>query len=391
MPTSSCPEFSEEATQSRNASEMEDTLLCSDCMSRNRSALVLTKALSLKRTNTSHFETKTFAASIRSLKYKCGGIMMKLLISISIVFFLNSHILFASTGDRAFEVRDSAELQILEAYRAGQLPLPNNGMGNGLQIGMSCLTGMFQTVSDGRNAKLEQQQSAADQLLSMSEKFTDLGRQCRNDLGAELMKLEQAQLEFNNQQSLYPIELSDLELDYDDAVANIENQCLTTSNQQFAEFKANESNPNRVLTTEDGGAKAYFGRAKRINTFRDLFNRDCLSQQAGALERAYKRWKNAERRMAIEQKNASEQLASVTRQIEFAQSQTIRNCAESKDQLEAQEAIIRNVQAQAADNVQRDNRNGVMNQGLSCLTGFVNAMGGSSSPDATNKNPNSNL
>lgn len=258
-----------------------------------------------------------------------------------------------------------------------------------LNNGTSCLNGIINQTSQGLTAKFEQQQNEANSLVGIADKFFELGKQCRNDLGDGLIKFEQAKLALLQEQNKIDANIKRQEIEYKKALLGVKRQCDATANTQFASVKESAADPNRVITARDGGLKALNGRNRRINKFRKLFYDNCM---ADPLTIEGVRIAGLEMSVNIQElqanlKSATDAMASTTKQIEFTQDLTLKNCAEGEEQLAYQEQIIRATNAQAAALVKKQNTFGLLGQGMSCIFGPNSVVPGFA-PDATgNRQP----
>ena len=292
---------------------------------------------------------------------------MKKLISLLSFSFLISPSVYANQNFNGLP--DDTEL----TFTVGELKqMQSSSSGsNFFGGGKSCLNSMIDQVSQGMTSKFEQQQQEANSLMGISEKFANLAKECRNDLGQDLIKFEQSKLDLEKAKNGLNASMKKQEIEYKRALLGVKRQCDSTANQQFGQMKAATTNPNAVVSAQQGGPRALFGRNKRVNKFRKLFYDSCMADPITIEEMRIAGLEMAANVEEIQAnlKSANDTFASVTKQIEFSQDLTVRNCAEGKDQLEYQERLIKSVNAQAVAMVKKQNMFGLLGAGIDCIFG----------------------
>lgn len=234
--------------------------------------------------------------------------------------------------------------------------------------GAGCMQNMLQQVNEGQTSAYELQQQETNALMGISEKYLEHARTCDNEIYKHLDAYRESKLEHEKNQNMLALKIKRQELEYRKAVHAVERQCQENSTTEWTTFKEGmssgiENNPVNLI-----------GKNQRLNNMRPLFYDNCMAQTTTVTQ---VQDLSDEMRLNIEEiyagfENSVDTLKSVTQRLRQNQDMAIKQCLQGREQLEYQEAMIRNQNAAAQAHLKKQNLLGLLGAAYSCFDGPSN-------------------
>ncbi len=263
-------------------------------------------------------------------------------------------ILFSSS--LAFS-QSGATMQIPIAEYQQMLMQQNSGQG--------CLQNMLQQVNDGATQAYEIQQNQTNNLMGIAEKYYEHAKTCDNELYKHLDEWEKAKLEHKKNKNMLSIKIRRQELEYRKALHQVERECEANSTEQWQTYK------EQMSSGIDNNPVNLIGKNQRLNNMRPLFYDGCMAKNT-TIDQIQDL--SDEMKLNIEEvyagfDNSVDTMRSVTERLRRNQELSVKQCLQGREQLEYQEAMIRNQNAAAESHMRKQNLMGLLGAAYTCFNG----------------------
>ena len=302
---------------------------------------------------------------------------MKYLIS-AILFIATTPALSQSDDKSLMSVTAEEQLFILQNRASGgQLTGSAGGIGGG------CFQGMANATKNAMSNSLEAQTDESNRLLGLAEEYYTQEQECGNRL--QEIKNEAANLkaEYENKLRDLPTKIELQQIEYEDAVAAVEQECESTSGSIFQQWKQAQS--TGIVTAQMGGLRALIGRQGNINQFQKLFYDNCITSQSNIdrVNRLGRKLAANTRLLQNEIESAANLLNTQTQNLSFNQGQTVKNCLEQKKVMDYKKRVIANTAKSTYTMARTNNFLGLIGGVAQCIGGMSNRQGLNPSTNST--------
>ncbi len=237
--------------------------------------------------------------------------------------------------------------------------------------GQGCLQRMIEQVNQGATSAYEIQQQQTNALMGIAEKYYEHAKTCDNEIYKHLDAYRVAKLEHEKNENMLAIKIKRQELEYRKSLHAVERQCQENSTAEWTEFKSQmssgvENNPVNLI-----------GKNQRLNNMRPLFYDGCMAQRTTVdqLQDLSDEMRLNVEEIYAEFENSADTMRSVSQRLRQNQDLAIKQCLQGREQLEYQEAMIRNQNAAAEAHLRKQNLLGLLGASYSCFNAPTNQNG----------------
>lgn len=238
-----------------------------------------------------------------------------------------------------------------------------------------CTAQMLDNNSASIAATLEAQTNETNVLIALSKQYFEHEQTCGNQIAALNTQLNDANTEHENMKAKLPMLIQQQQLEYEEAVLAIQQDCEATSGEVFRKWKLAQS--TGVVGADQGALNGLVDRQQVVNGYAKLFYDDCLASETNL-----KRVQNASKQLAInvdlvkvDVENSARKLANLSKNLSYQQGIVAKNCVKGKKQLDYQAELAKNNAGATNAATKRNNLMRTLSGVANCIAGPLGAMG----------------
>lgn len=246
---------------------------------------------------------------------------------------------------------------------------PGNCVGNLAQSMQQSMSGSYEAHNQRTNALMQ----------AATTRFETL-KNCRQELQQAWLDLEKAKLEHQQKVNEREAKVRRQEIAFKKAVLDMERECRTQANQEFAEYKKGVysrqviHDPSQLPGFNDkinGAHQGFFQACHRDPVNSQLVRLHGQEFQASILE------------IETEIKNSANFIESLELQLSRVQRNTLQNCEDAERLNAYNEALTQQMAQRALSLARSQSMFGAIQGIMGCIDGGVRAPTGGRNPDAT--------